>query len=196
MPLSVEVLQRFGLKLFLRPNVAVDPKSLIPVFHRWIQTEAVSGLLIDVADYTHVANGPKVLLVGHEGNYALDYRNDQPGLYYYRKQPSEGTLGDRLIGLSRILLEASYLLETDDTFKPPIRFRGDQFEFVANDRSLTTSDENMVEALRPVLITLLERLYPSQPYELSHHVNSKDRLTFTLRSTHDVSVETLLNRIS
>ena len=77
--MSVDTLQRFGLKLFLQSGQEVDPKSLIPVFHRWIQTGAVGGLLIDVADYTHLAEGPSVLLVGHEGNYAFDYRDDGPG---------------------------------------------------------------------------------------------------------------------
>ena len=41
------------------------------MFHRWIQTRAVDGLLIDVADYTHLKDGPQVLLAGHEGNYSM-----------------------------------------------------------------------------------------------------------------------------
>ena len=60
------------------------------LLHRWIQI-AGSGcgkwtIAIDVADYTHLPDGPSVLLVGHEGNYALDCRDGRQGLYYYRKR--------------------------------------------------------------------------------------------------------------
>ncbi len=52
-------LQRIGLKFFFegtgeatRKGAApLRPRDFIPVFHGWIQTHAVDGLLIDVADY-------------------------------------------------------------------------------------------------------------------------------------------------
>ena len=89
-------LQRFILKIFVEPASAGEPSTIIPVFHRWIQESAVPGLLIDVADYTHLVDGPSVLLVAHEANYALDGIGGRPGLSYTRKQPSEGTLPERL----------------------------------------------------------------------------------------------------
>ena len=47
--------------------------DFIPVFHRWIQKQTVSGhLLIDVHDYSHIHQGPGILLVGHEGNFSID----------------------------------------------------------------------------------------------------------------------------
>ena len=193
---SVEALQRFGLKLFFKSRVGVEPRSFIPVFHRWIQTGAVGGLLIDVADYTHLVDGPSVLLVGHEGNYALDFRNGRPSLYYYRKQPADGPLAERLLALGRTVLEAGRLLETDDVLGPNLRFRGDELEFVANDRLLAPPDHDTAEALRPVLAGFLDRLYQDQDYEVSRSASSRDRLTFTLRAAHDISVSTLLERIT
>ena len=32
---SVDALQRFGFKLFLEPDAAVNVSTFIPVFHRW-----------------------------------------------------------------------------------------------------------------------------------------------------------------
>ena len=193
---SVEALQRFGLKLFFRSKVGVEPRSFIPVFHRWIQTGAVGGLLIDVADYTHLVDGPGVLLVGHEGNYALDFRNGRPGLYYYRKQPADGTLGERIVALGRTVLEAGCLLETDDALGPNLRFRGDELEFVANDRLVAPPNDDTAEALRPVLSGFLDTLYQDQDHDVSRSASGGDLLTFSLRAANDVSVSTLLARIT
>ena len=193
--MSVDTLQRFGLKLFLQSGQEVDPKSLIPVFHRWIQTGAVGGLLIDVADYTHLAEGPSVLLVGHEGNYAFDYRDGRPGLYYYRKRPAAGPLADRLVALARVVLEATHLLEVDDALGPDLRFSGNELELVTNDRLLAPAIDEVAEALRPALASFLDRLYPGEAHDVSHATPDGDRLTFTLRSASEVTVRTLLSRI-
>ena len=61
-PPLVDDLQRVALKVFLTNDSELDPRDAIPVFHRWIQTQAVNGLLIDVADYAHLPSGPAVLL--------------------------------------------------------------------------------------------------------------------------------------
>ncbi len=68
---DVANLQRIVLKIFLDEESVLEPSDVIPVFHPWIQTQAVDGLLIDVADYSHMATGPCVLLVAHEGHYVL-----------------------------------------------------------------------------------------------------------------------------
>ena len=52
---DVANLQRIVLKIFLDEESVLEPSDVIPVFHPWIQTQAVDGLLIDVADYTHMA---------------------------------------------------------------------------------------------------------------------------------------------
>ena len=63
MSAPIEELQRIGVKLFMVDGVSVRPREFVPVFHRWIQTQAVRDqLLIDVADYEHVPEGPGVLL--------------------------------------------------------------------------------------------------------------------------------------
>jgi len=59
---DVANLQRIALKIFLDDESLLEPGDVIPVFHRWIQTQAVDGLLIDVADYSHVHHGPGVVV--------------------------------------------------------------------------------------------------------------------------------------
>ena len=66
-------LQKFGIKLYLNTNASYKLSDFIPVFHNWIQEKVVSDhLLIDVADYSHIPDGPGVMLISHEGHYSLD----------------------------------------------------------------------------------------------------------------------------
>jgi hypothetical protein len=36
----------------------IDLEAVIPVFHRWIQEQIFDELLLDVANYSHVPDGP------------------------------------------------------------------------------------------------------------------------------------------
>ena len=101
------------MKIFLDEESVLEPSDVIPVFHPWIQTQAVDGLLIDVADYSHMATGPCVLHVAHEGHYVLHRAGKRLGLQYAGRQPLDGALPDRLAALGRMLLRAGRLLETD-----------------------------------------------------------------------------------
>src|SRR2546423_15285818 len=88
------------LKFFLDDPSAVPETSFVPVFHSFIQTHALPDhLLIDVADYTHVPDGPGTVLVSHEANLYMDHSvGGRLGLMYQRKQPiaGAGTLRDPL----------------------------------------------------------------------------------------------------
>src|SRR6478736_4211375 len=98
---------KLALKLFFDPSSVPGPEEFVPVFHSWIQQHAVpEHLLIDVADYSHVPDGPKTVLVSHEAIFAIDYADDKPGLQYFRKQPISGTdsFVERLRAVFRIEL--------------------------------------------------------------------------------------------
>jgi len=87
---------RITIKFFIEDEQAVEIPRVGPIFHRWIQTEAVLGLLIDVADYKHVADGPGIILIGHDVDYALDLGHGRAGLLTRRKRLTEGTLAENL----------------------------------------------------------------------------------------------------
>ena len=62
-------LQRIGIKIFADKPAPVPVREFIPVFHSWIQKQAVENhLLIDVHDYSHMHQGPGILLVAQEAN--------------------------------------------------------------------------------------------------------------------------------
>lgn len=79
---------KFGVKLFFT-NSTRPIKEFIPVFHGWIQRQALPGhMLLDVHDYSHVHHGPGILLVAHEANISVDESEGRRGLVYLRKQPA------------------------------------------------------------------------------------------------------------
>ena len=159
--------QRIALKVFLDEPPALSPRDVIPVFHRWIQTRAVDGLLIDVADYTHLPTGPLVLLVGHEGRYVLDRGDERLGLQYVRTQPLDGPLETRLRTVAGMLVRAARLLESDATLPGPVRFRGDEIEWVANDRLLAPNTPETLSAVRPAFESFLGTLSDGTPWTLT-----------------------------
>jgi hypothetical protein len=78
--------QRISVKFFVDDPAAVDLPAFIPLFQRWIREGLVEGVPIDVANYAHVPNGPGIVLVGHEGDYALNLAEGRPGLRYTHKR--------------------------------------------------------------------------------------------------------------
>ena len=189
-------LQRFALKLFAEPASAGEPSTIIPVFHRWIQESAVPGLLIDVADYTHLVDGPSVLLVAHEANYALDGIGGRPGLSYTRKQPSEGTLPERLATAAGALITAALRLEEDTSRMTGggITFLGNEIEFVANDRLVAPRTPDTQTALGNELAAFGGRLFGGGDVEVQP-LDDPARLGFTLKTAGAVPLDTLLSRL-
>src|SRR5215813_2771088 len=100
-------LHKFGIKFFAADAGKLDILKLIPVYHRWIQQSVLQDLLIDVADYSHVPAGPGVMLIAHEGNYALDETGHQRGVVYYSKRPLDGALPERFAEVATKALKAA-----------------------------------------------------------------------------------------
>ena len=196
---AVSELQRIGLKLFFQETgedaAPLRSRDFIPVFHGWIQTHAVDGLLIDVVDYEHLPEGPGVMLVAHEGNYSIDLRDRRMGLLYFRKQAVDGSLPQRLVSLCRLVLEAGRLLENEPQLGGRVKFRGDQVQLIANDRLLAPNTEDTLTALRSALSQFLNQLYDGAECEVSRDSDPQERLTLTVRAPQPVSIQTLLDRV-
>ena len=193
---DVANLQRITLKIFLDDESVLEPGDVIPVFHRWIQTQAVDGLLIDVADYSHMATGPCVLLVAHEGHYVLDRAGGRLGLQYARRQPLDGPLSDRLATLGRLLLRAGRLLETDTSLPGPVRFRGNEIECVANDRLLAPNRAETLTAFRPALDAFLTTLSAGASWTLTREADSRARFEVLAHTSGTATLDTIAERLS
>ncbi|RMF23677.1 MAG: hypothetical protein D6760_04905, partial [Deltaproteobacteria bacterium] len=126
-------LYRVGVKLFCDRGGEIPLVEFIPVFHRWIQTRAIEGLLIDVADYSHIPEGPGIVLVAHEGNLAVDEARGRRGLLYYTKRPSSQSLDRLLSETTAHLARAAAVLAADEELAGRLTFSGSELEVFSND---------------------------------------------------------------
>lgn len=148
-------LYKIGVKIFVANPQVVDIHDFIPVFHGWIQQQKIEGhQLIDVHDYSHVENGPGILLVAHEANFSMDQEGGRLGLFYYRKRPLEGGFEANLKMVSETALQACKLLEAEPKLKG-IKFRTDEVLVIANDRLLAPNDATSRAKLEPVIAKVL-----------------------------------------
>jgi len=173
-------LQRIGIKLFADSSAPepVPVREFIPVFHSWIQKQAIENhLLIDVHNYSHIHNGPGILLVAQEGNFSIDMADGRMGLLYYRKKS-----GDDIAAVLKTALAACKLLESDPALGGRLRFRTDEMLVVTNDRLLAPNDDQTFAELKPSLDAALKRLLPERKFTFARSsVNPKDRLAIQVQ---------------
>jgi hypothetical protein len=167
-------LQRIGIKIFADSSAPVPAREFIPVFHSWIQKQAVENhLLIDVHNYSHIHNGPGILLVAQEGNFSIDMTDGRMGLLYYRKKP-----GDGLVSILKTVLQACKLLESEPGLAGRLRFRTNEMLIVANDRLLAANNDQTLAEFKPALSAALKTILPDGEFTFTRSsVNPKDRFT-------------------
>jgi hypothetical protein len=136
------------------------------VFHRWIQQSAVDGILVDVADYKHVFQGPGIVLVGHECDYSLDLADGRPGMMYTRKRHTSGDLSDRVAGAFRRALEACQVLERESELAGRVRFKTDEVRLVLLDRLRAPNTFDTFQQLEPELRGCFCDWYGENPIRL------------------------------
>src|SRR4029079_10687443 len=129
-------LQHINMKIPVEGDLKVDPARFIEVFHRWVAEHAMSELLIDVADYRHVPNGPGVLVIGLEADYAMDNTDGVWGARYNRKAVLDGTNASRLAQALKSAAKAVSFLEKEFASEGPLKFSHNTFQLYINDRAL------------------------------------------------------------
>ena len=136
---------KIDLKVLAAARSPVALERAIPVFHRWIQERSLDELMVDVADYTHVPDGPGVVLVCHDAIYSLDSGGGALGLLYSRRRETHASLGpiasldDRLASVFRRALVACGKLERERDLAG-LSFPADRFELAINDRRVSAAD--------------------------------------------------------
>jgi hypothetical protein len=127
---------RLNLKLLATDASSLRPAELVPIFHGWIQRrELAPDLLIDVADYSHVVDGPGVVLIAHEGHYAFDALQGQLGFSYSlrRANIAAGFEPALRYGLRQLLTGANLLLH-EPTLQGRLQFDLQRLKVQINDR--------------------------------------------------------------
>ncbi|MEM7586593.1 MAG: hypothetical protein AAF560_24605 [Acidobacteriota bacterium] len=159
---------RLSLKLYFEHGASPELTPYIAVFHRWIREHTLDHLLIDVADYSLVPEGPGIMLIGHEGHYSIDATDGLPGLVYAHKRPQDGSFAERLLASWQRLSTAARLLEQEDSLAAAPRLARDRLAFRINDRLLAPNTTDTLAAVDPDLRSLLREIYGDAEVELEH----------------------------
>ena len=149
-------LQHLDVKLPLDPPSPAELEALIPIFHQWIRDGDGDELLIDVADFRHVNGGPEVILIGHEGNYALDNTDGRPGLRYTRKTALPGTNAERLGQAIGALAKARRRLEAEPALAGKLRLDRHAMASRITVRHLAPNRQETLGGLAPEIAAFFE----------------------------------------
>jgi hypothetical protein len=192
---------KFSLKFFADDAGKVNAlpgDTFLRVFHSWIQRQALPDhLLIDVADYHHVPDGPGTVLVSHEANIHLDHTEGRPGLLYVRKQPcpDADTPQDRLRATFRAALAACDLLEQEAAVQGRVRFSTGEVALRVHDRLLAPNTPETFEKLKPDLQAVLSELYANSDVAIEHRPSAEKLFEVRIKATQPPSLAELLRRV-
>ena len=188
--------KRIDVKIFANSDANVDLRTLMPVFQRWIQEDKLPGLLIDVADYTHVPDGPAMVLVAHEAQYVYDLAKGRPGLLYSARRDGKAKgpedFDGRLRQACSAALQACALLEQDTA----LRFAGGDVMVRINDRLAAPNEPATFDKVRPAIERLVTQLYNGSPVSIEPRPASAEAFTVDIRATNAPSVKDLAAKLS
>lgn len=150
-------IHRIAAKFFLTDPAGVHPPALIPVFHEWIRRGLLPGLTIDVADYSHVPDGPGVMLIGHEWDRSLDLGDGRPGILVVAKRGHEGDLEARVASVVAEALRTAVLLSSPEWAGPAAAVRTDEVEITILDRLAAPNTVGTLDGLGGRIAAALAR---------------------------------------
>ena len=171
---------RLQVKYFVEDPKAVDMGALIGIFQRWIQIKALPTMLIDVADYRHVPEGPGVVLIGHESDFAMESAEGRLGLLYTRKRQRDDSLQTQLRASFELALTACQLLENARSFQRKPKFCTDEVEVRFVDRLQLPNRAESFDVVRDDLKAVLAEVYGETPVT-AEPVSQDPRHVFTVR---------------
>lgn len=184
---------KLQLKIFTAPGKTFASEAFIPVFHRWIKDRVLPELLIDVANYAHVPNGPGVVLIGHASDYFIDEGEGRQGLLYSRKRQTPAS-AVRLEDTFRRTLHAATLLEAEPSLNG-LRFSTSELLFRINDRLGAPNTRATFELVQPELAGLCDRVFGKSAYTLAPAGEIRQLFGVTIKVTDPAPVSALLGRV-
>lgn len=170
---------KITIKYFLTDPDSAELSGLVPLFHRWIREQTLDGVLIDVADYRHVPDGPGLLLIGHEGDLSLDLADGRPGLRYSRKRgwPSAEPV-DRLTTAWEQAWAGARRLEQES----PLALDHDGVEIAFVDRLQVANSAEAFTDLHDAILAAAAAVHPDRPAAAARVANDPRR-PLTVRVT-------------
>lgn len=187
-------LKKLAVRIFIEKPNNVPLTDFIDIFHGWIQ--ATDGVYHDVADYSHMAAGPGVVLVANSANIAIDETDNRRGLLFTQKASAKGTNGEVIKSALRAALENCRKLESDAKLKGDLKFSGQEISIVINDRLVGANSDAAFAELEPEIKAVARALFAGAAFTLHRDNDLRKRLNVTLKSAQSFEPETLLANLA
>ena len=173
--------RRVCAKLYTAQAAGVADDVFVPLFHEWIQQRSFPGVLLDVADYTHVPDGPGVILVGYGTMFALDRADGRFGLLAQRRRPDSDT-SSAIVSVVRELLEVAARLEADRRLAGVLVFDRYVLRIEVNDRLHAPNTDASFEELAPLAQRAIAEVFGGSVLGIERVENDpRDRLGLLAR---------------
>jgi hypothetical protein len=161
-------LQHLVVKIPVAGPLGIDPAKVVDIFHKWVATQAVAGVvLIDVAELLHVPDGPGVVAVGVEADFALDHTGGTWGVLSRRKDLRPGTNVERVEQAFAAAAQAAVWLE--EAFPGALKFSRTAFELIVNDRGIAPNNKETYAQAFPEIDAALRSLLGHADFTLTRH---------------------------
>lgn len=187
---------RVDVKIFAKAGGHIEPKTLVSVFHGFIQQQKVSDeLLFDVTTYEHCKEGPGVMLIAHEGMYGMDESKGRTGLLYSQRRAKVDGFEAALRYTLRHALSACALLEKDEALAGKLTFDSQEIMIRINDRLAAPNNAETWKAIEPAVRKVLGEAFAGD-FKAEPGAEARELFTVTARTDKASSVETLLGRLA
>jgi len=186
--------EKLQIKFFAKPDRSFEIEAIVPVFHRFIREHAFDELMIDVADYKHVKNGPGIALIGDANDYFLDEGEGRPGLLFSRKRHGSGPEARLREGFARAL-KACTLLEAAPELGGKLAFASDEVLVRTPDRLNAPNDDASFAEISGELGPLLDKLYGAGSYRVERGPLSPEPLSLRVKATSTPTLAAMLAKL-
>lgn len=187
--------KRVAVKFFATdPKADVNAHAFIAVFHEFIREKSVEGILIDVADYAHVPEGPGVVLIGHDVDYSIDLNEGRAGLLTVGKRLAGGSVSDHLEDTVRKGLLAMKAVHANGS--TGLQFSAGSMKLQIVDRLEAPNTDAGFAKFEPELESLATRLYgDGASVERTDGDEPRKPLAAALRGANEMELDALLSRL-
>ncbi|HEY7393421.1 MAG TPA: hypothetical protein VH559_01170 [Gemmatimonadaceae bacterium] len=173
--------RRVCAKLYADRALALKDDVFVALFHEWIQKRSLPGVLLDVADYMHVPDGPGIILVGYATTFALDRGDGRFGLLAQRRRPDRDARS-AIASAVRELLEVATRLEADKRLEGALVFDRSVVRVEVNDRLHAQNSDASFEALAPIAREVIAEVLGRSAVAVERVENDlRDRLALIAR---------------
>jgi hypothetical protein len=175
-------LQHLIIKFPVDGPLGLAPARVVDLFHKWVAAQSAPGfLLIDVAELLHVPEGPGVIAVGHEADFALDNNRGVWGVLYRRKTVLPGTNAERVSEAFGAAGRAAVAIE--EAFPGAIKFSRTGFELIINDRGIAPNTPETLAAAVPEIMTIVAALLGQNSIEVARTgLDARERFSVSVKS--------------